>query len=113
MKLSSIVEPAPRRMGVRATVVRWVGDDPQPGVVEVVLVDADGVRVTLLDKAPVFDGTGRLAPDAAYPQDIVLDCRVCGAEDDGGRVVVELEHGVESVDGRTSFTVAAEQVVRE
>jgi hypothetical protein len=38
---------------VRTTVVRWVDDEPFPGLVKVELTDATGHRWTFIDKPPV------------------------------------------------------------
>jgi hypothetical protein len=77
---------------VRATAVRWISDEPQPGLVEVQLVLADGSVMSLVDKPPIFDAGDRLRPDAAYPIDLELDCRVL--DDRGEALVIELAHGV-------------------
>lgn len=57
-------------MMVRCEAVRWVSDEPLPGIVEVVLTDADGTRWSLVDKAPVFDSVGVLLPTADYPMSV-------------------------------------------
>jgi hypothetical protein len=77
---------------VRATAVRWISDEPQPGIVEVELVLADGSVTSLVDKAPIFDAEDRLRADAVYPIDLELDCRVL--DDRGETLVIELAHGV-------------------
>lgn len=82
--------------------MRWVSDD-LPGFVECHLVDVDGVEHVLIDKAPVFDDGERLRPDAAYPIDLKLACRVLRESD--ADVVVELAHHVESVEGLRTFRV--------
>ncbi len=61
---------------VRCAAVRWVGDEPQPGVVEVVLTDADGKKWSLVDKAPIFDAVGVLRVDADYPISVLVACNV-------------------------------------
>lgn len=83
--------------------VRWVADEPQPGLVECRLVDADGVEHVLIDKTAIFDSDARLRPDASYPIELKLACRV--VRDGDTDVVVELAHHVESVDGLRTFRV--------
>jgi hypothetical protein len=61
---------------VRCRVVRWVGDDPQPGLVEVVLRDVHGEAWTFADKAPVFDTAGLLHAEANYPIPVLVACLV-------------------------------------
>ena len=83
--------------------VRWVADDPQPGIVECRLVDADGVEHVLIDKSAIFDDEDRLRPDASYPFELKLTCRVVREGD--ADLVVELAHHVESVEGQRMFRV--------
>ena len=47
-------------------IVRWLGDDPQPGWIEAELVDAEGRRWTLHDKPPIFT-TEAVGPSTSYP----------------------------------------------
>ena len=71
---------------VRCEAIRWVDDEPQPGLVEVVLTDADGTAWSLVDKAPVFDAVGVLRPDADYPISVLVACNVIERRtDDAGR----------------------------
>ena len=84
--------------------VRWVSDDPQPGIVECRLVDAEGIEHVLVDKAAIFDATERLRPDATYPIELAITCRVI--QEGHTDVVIELAHHVESVEGLRVFRVA-------
>jgi len=84
--------------------VRWVADDPQPGIVECRLVDTDGVEHVFIDKSAIFDGEVRLRSDANYPIELKLDCRVI--EEGAADVVVELAHNLESVEGQRTFRVS-------
>lgn len=90
-----------REVLVRA--VRWVSDDPFPGIVECRLVDADGVEHVFLEKSAVLDAEERLRPDAAYPIDLKLGCRV--VQEGDAEVEVELAHHIESVEGLRRFRV--------
>lgn len=83
--------------------VRWVADDPQPGIVECRLVDADGVEHVFIDKSVIFDDEDRLRSDASYPIELKLACRV--ALEGEADLVVELAHHVESVEGQRTFRV--------
>jgi len=83
--------------------VRWVANDPQPGIVECRLVDADGVEHVLIDKSSIFDAANRLRPDASYPIEMTLTCRVVSEGE--ADLVVELAHHVESVEGQRTFRV--------
>jgi hypothetical protein len=95
------------RVHVRA--VRWVADDPQPGIVECRLVDSDSVEHVLIDKSAVFDADDRLRPDASYPIDLRLDCHVIREGDTD--LVVELAHHIESVEGQRVFRVPRGSIV--
>lgn len=68
---------------VRCEAIRWVDDEPQPGLVEVVLTDADGRTWSLVDKAPIFDSAGVLRPDADYPISVLIACNVIERRTDG------------------------------
>lgn len=96
-------------MNVRIRAIRWVSDDPQPGLVECRLVDADGVEHVLIDKCAVFDGENRLRPDASYPIELTFPCRVLGEGDDD--LVIELAWHVESEEGETTFRVRRDLIV--
>jgi hypothetical protein len=83
--------------------VRWISDDPQPGIVECRLLDADGVEHVLVDKAAIFDADDRLRSDAEYPIDLKLECSVVRTGE--ADLVVELAHSIESVEGQRMFRV--------
>lgn len=98
---------------VRGRVVRWV-DHEFPGWIEVEIVEADGNRVALVDKVPVFYAGDDLTPDTTLPVDLNVDCDVLQREQtpEAGEVVtVRLRHYVEDEDGRTTFQIHADQVV--
>ncbi|WP_030472912.1 hypothetical protein [Lentzea aerocolonigenes] len=93
-----------------------MSDEPQPGWVEVHLVDADGAVWSLFDKPPIFDADDRLTPDAAYPVDVELDCEIVSRQvDASGRDLVTIStrrpRGVETETGRDEFHVAPSQLV--
>jgi hypothetical protein len=97
---------------VRGRVVRWV-DYEFPEMVEVEIVEADGNRVALVDKVPVFYADSSLTPDVPLPVDLNLDCDVLRREqtpDAGEIVTVLLHHYIEDEEGRTTFRMRADQV---
>lgn len=63
-------------MYVRATARRWVSDEPQPGIVDVEINDADGHTWQFRDKSAIFDVDGILTPQADYPVVIRIPCEV-------------------------------------
>lgn len=62
--------------------VRWVDDEPQPGIVEVRFTDAHGIERILLDKCVVFDPDNVLRPDATYPMNLEIPIEVVGTQGD-------------------------------
>jgi hypothetical protein len=95
---------------VHARAVRWVGDEPFPGVVEVELTDADGRDWSFRDKSPVFDRKGLLGSSARYPVNISIACTVLERTED--RVVISTAEpwGVESVERESRFVMRPDQV---
>lgn len=97
------------------TIQRFV-DDHFPGFVECLLVDADGCMHLFVEKAPVVSAAN-LSFDSGMPQPGHIACLV-EAEwmDDLGRKLVRVSTeepwDIESVGGKTSFTVLIEQVLR-
>jgi hypothetical protein len=88
--------------------VRWVADDPQPGLVECRLVDVDGAEHVLIDKSSIFDATDRLRSEAAYPIELTVTCRIVRERD--ADVVIELAHHIESVEGQSTFRVSRSSI---
>ncbi|MDG4826845.1 hypothetical protein O7635_33780 [Asanoa sp. WMMD1127] len=89
--LSEHGSPTTRRtVHVGCSAIRWVDDEPQPGWVEVSILDADGRDLRFFDKPPIFDADGVLTRETDYPVPLTVECTVL-AED--------------VVDGRTLLTV--------
>jgi hypothetical protein len=63
-----------------ATAAFWVCDDPQPGIVHVEFVDANGRPHMLIGKAAYFGGD--LYPDTKYPCPTDVPCTVEGIDGD-------------------------------
>src|ERR1700677_1887837 len=99
---------------VRCRVVRWVADEPQPGLVEAQLTDADGRVWSLIDKEPIFcrDPVSR---ETVFPVPAVIRCRVLARKiRPDGQEIVTIDtanpDGVDS-DGVTIFTMSARCLV--
>ncbi|MCB1056781.1 MAG: hypothetical protein KDD11_14865 [Acidobacteria bacterium] len=95
-------------------IIRWL-DDHQPGWVECSFRDLHGVEHRFREKAPVVSGSA-LDAGSAYPQPGLLGCVVLErTPGDDGRTVVSVDTerpwGIESVEGRTRFEVAPEDLV--
>jgi hypothetical protein len=99
---------------VACQVVRWVADEPQPGLVEAQLTDSDGRLWSFIDKEPVFwsqEAVGRLS---RFPVAGAIRCQIIGhAVLADGREVVTVDtrrpDGVDS-GGVTIFRVPASAV---
>lgn len=52
---------------VKAHAVRWISDEPFPGVVEVELHDGQGKLWKFIDKYPMFLPKGNLSASSHYP----------------------------------------------
>ena len=96
-------------------IVRFVSDEPQPGIVEFVLVDAYGARHSFIDKTAVPSDDNPLAT-SNYP---------CVGEiggelesewlDENGRGLARINTapwGVEASDGSTCFVVLSSKLRR-
>ena len=95
-------------------IARFV-DDHQPGFVECILVDADGLQHTFVEKIPVIS-PNNLGPTSIYPCAGVVQCEVEEEWTDGAgrclaRVNTDIPWHVESTEGITRFVVLASQVL--
>lgn len=70
-----------RWIGVKVAITRWVSDDPQPGIVDAELRDADGRCWRFTGKQSNFETT-ELDAASIYPQPGVILCRVLGRQRD-------------------------------
>jgi len=59
----------------RCTITRWVGDDPQPGIVEARARDADGREWVFVDKSAIFSAEP-LTSATEYPVGGIIGCEV-------------------------------------
>ncbi|MEH0473468.1 hypothetical protein ACN6K4_006524 [Streptomyces hayashii] len=95
---------------LRCEAVRWVDDEPQPGLVEVRFTDAHHQQRAFIDKWPVFSGDD-LTPDSRYPVEVGVLCDILttGSTSDTVRISVT-PWGLESLEGETEFEVRADQL---
>ena len=100
-------------VAVRVSIVRWVDDEPQPGIVECMLVDRFGNDWKFIEKCAVVSAAP-LSNNSTYPQPGVVGCRVISAASDDGReyAAIDTEHpwGISAIDGSTRFEVFADQL---
>ncbi len=98
---------------VKVQIVRWV-DACFPGFVACELIDVHGRCWEFIEKVPVVS-CDDLWSSTHYPQPGIIACEVVSRRvDEFGCEVVSIDTaqpwGVESVEGRTEFEVAAEMV---
>jgi hypothetical protein len=62
-------------MVITCEILRWVSDEPEPGVVEARFIDARGKTWVLLDKSAIFT-TEAINSNSVYPQAGVIRCEV-------------------------------------
>jgi hypothetical protein len=101
-------------VGMRVTILRYISDEPQPGIVECELKDAHGRRWSFIDKTAVVSAK-QLDARSTYPQLGLITVNVIGRSfDAAGREVVEIDTqpcGIESVEGVTQFEVQPESLM--
>ena len=96
--------------GMKVTIVRYLSDDPQPGIVECQFQDANGRRWSFVEKTLVVR-VEQLDALSNYPQRGVTGCKIVQRfSDAAGREVIRV-NTVESVEGITQFDVLPELLV--
>ncbi len=95
-------------VGLKITILRYISDDPQPGVVECQLEDAHGRLWRIVDKTAVVSAE-YLDVHSTYPQQGIITAEVVGQRlDSAGRKLIRVDTGrggIESVEGVTQFEV--------
>ncbi|MCD9145978.1 hypothetical protein [Streptomyces albireticuli] len=95
---------------LRCEVVRWVDDEPQPGLVEARFTDAHQREWAFIDKCPVFTGDN-LTSDSLYPVVVGVLCDVLTTDGTGNTVTISVARwGLESLEGDIEFEVRADQL---
>ena len=93
---------------ITVSIVRFVDDEPQPGLVECELTDAFGNRHSFIEKTAIVSAEN-LSRDSRYPQTGVIACEVAAVwSDASGRSLARVRTdvwGVESADGIRTFVV--------
>jgi hypothetical protein len=92
--LDRLAEPHALVVGaVRCQLVRWVGDEPQPGLVEAQLQDVHGRYWTFVDKWPIFTSQS-LSASSSFPVEGALPCQVgSDVADSAGAIVAVMTFG--------------------
>lgn len=95
---------------VAAVAVRWLSDEPFPGMVEVHLTDGSGKTWTFIDKSAMFDPDDVLRATSDYPVDLKLACTVLSRTTEGVIVSTAEPWGLETIDGKWEFLMLPSQV---
>jgi hypothetical protein len=98
---------------MHATIIRWVSDDPFPGLVELLLRDGAGKVWIFVDKYPMFLQEGSLGPENDYPVSVEIAGTVIGQADDQVIVSTAEPWGIETVDGTYEFIMQETQLIHQ
>lgn len=95
-------------------IVRFVDEQPQPGIVESQFCDARGQAHSIIDKIPLFTRAD-LRSDSDYPQPGFIECLVLERiTDPGGNLVrVSIEPYHFELTGETSEFVFSEREISD
>lgn len=101
-------------LAVKVSITRYLGDDPQPGIVECKLTDAWGREWTFHDKVPIFTDQS-LDSQSTYPQEGTIAGNIIRRRQDAsGREIVTFDteepDRVDTVQGETRFDLTLEQL---
>jgi hypothetical protein len=97
--------------GMKVTILRYISDEPQPGIVECEFDDAHGRCWSFIDKTAIVS-VEQLDAQSAYPQLGMITVEVIGHSlNAAGREVVWIDTGIEIVEGATRFEVLPESLV--
>ncbi|MGC2260730.1 MAG: hypothetical protein WA594_20640 [Candidatus Sulfotelmatobacter sp.] len=103
-------------MNLAVQIVRFVGWEPQPGLVACEFVDAADRLHVIIDKIPIFS-TLALDERSPYPMSGFLRCELVDHfQDSRGRELLRISTGgdsVESTNGVSEFIVLPSQVVAD
>ncbi len=100
--------------GIRATAMRWISDEPQPGRIEVEFVDPDGRRWFVRDKAPIFaEPPGGFLPTSPYPMPTLIPCEIESRQlsPDGRQLVTVVLRHTDTTAGESRFEMASSDLV--
>ncbi|MFJ8011019.1 hypothetical protein [Streptomyces sp. NPDC096339] len=99
---------------LRCEAVRWVDDEPQPGLVEVRFTDAHHKQWAFVDKSLLFSAGEDLLPESHYPVEVGILCDILTtgtAADTADVVKISVSPwGLETLDGQDEFEVRADQL---
>lgn len=95
---------------LRVEIVRFVDEEPQPGIVESRFRDASGKVHSIIDKVPIFT-CASLWTDSDYPQSGFARCRVlermpASSGEDLVRITIADPDGLETTEDQSEFVIS-------
>jgi hypothetical protein len=101
---------------IKAEISRYIDDEPQPGIVECIFVDALGQSHFFIEKTAVVSSQALLAT-STYPIACELACEVEAqwTDQDGNsfaRICTDRPWGIESITGEIRFVIRSSQISR-
>jgi hypothetical protein len=101
-------------VAVKVKILRYLSDDPQPGVVECELEDAHGQKWSFIEKTAIVS-TADLDAYSSYPTSGLIGCEIVQRRQNADREIVRISTErpcmVESTDGSTEFDVGPDALV--
>lgn len=99
---------------IKIQIVRFLGWEPQPGIVEFALTDVQGREYKFVDKIPIVSSE-ELDETSGYPLPETLACEILSRfRDEHGRefvrITTERPSAVESTEGISEFVVLSSQL---
>ena len=88
----------------KAVAVRWVSDEPQPGMIEISVLDAYGREHRIFEKDIVTPSP--LTKDAQFPIDLWIEAE--SRDSDEGRARVTLPWNMATTESETELTLSRE-----
>jgi hypothetical protein len=96
---------------IAVSILRWVDDAPQPGLIEFCLVDGSGKDWRFIDKQAIASADF-LDAHAEFPRQGRIRCAILALAKDSARIDTDIPWGVVSIDGTHVFEVQAERLDR-
>ena len=97
-------------MELSVRITKYLGDDPQPGIVECEFVDVNNQTHVIVDKVYVFVDR-LLSEQDSYPMPATVPCQVVSTwTDPTGKELVRIKT-LESAEGLTEFIVLKKQLL--
>ena len=101
-------------VGIKVSVKRYVSDDPQPGIVECELIDANGESHLFIEKTSIVSEDD-LDAHSSYPLPGLIACTILDRRHDeiGTDLIcidIEKPYSIESIEGKTRFVVLPDQI---